>query len=133
MERQMAERKLEIETFCDEDDELLLRLSEGEIVETEEPGGCWYHLTPAEELIDLFARFAQRLLWRREGKPDAAITDMHIVSDKARSMAECFLRKVCRKLMGDTYGGDDGFNMSFVESIEVWMVDLQYWIENDGK
>jgi hypothetical protein len=95
----------------------IFHLRYGGIVETEPPGGSWYSFKFAPELADVFSRFAQRVIWQREGKPDHPITDMAEVGDDARAIARGFCATVC-------LAAENGVNRVFAEVAKAHLDDL---------
>jgi hypothetical protein len=70
------------------DDEDRLHIEYGGIAECEPADAAWYHVTPAEELIDTLTRFFAKVIEQRNATP--ALT--------AREYAEATLTKLCWRL-----------------------------------
>jgi hypothetical protein len=99
--------------------EALMRLQDGRIVEIERPGGHWFGCGPTPELVNLFARFIQRLRWANEGQPDRIITDDSEISKDARQRAEEYLLDVCVNRVGPS---NDEFFRAVRSGIDTLMV-----------
>jgi hypothetical protein len=103
MEKMMNELEL---TVIGNEYDRRLRIQFGDIIEIEQPDGAWYSILPAYPIVDTFARFFQRLIWKRDGVtpddlPRDAETDLTregLISEEAENLAVSFLEKVCRKI-----------------------------------
>jgi hypothetical protein len=104
----------------------LLKIQYGDVIEVEQPDSCWYSVLPDPAIVDTFARFFQKLIWKRDGvtpvdlqrDPEAGLTREGLISKEARNLAEALVHKVCRKIDASE---------DFYLLAEVWFED---WVKD---
>jgi hypothetical protein len=118
--------QLEINVIVDKDDDRLLKIEYGDIVEVEQPDSGWYSVLPDPAIVDTFARFFQQLIRKRDGvtpvdlprDPESGLTREGLIGKEAENLAESLLHKVCRKI---------DVSEDFYLLAEVWMED---WVKD---
>jgi hypothetical protein len=117
-------KQFEMTVIMNEDCDPLLQIEYGDIVEVEHPNSGWYSVLPDPAIVDTFARFFQKLIWKRDGltpvdlpgDPETGLTREGSLSKEAENLAESLLHKVCRKI---------DVSEDFYVLAEVWLED---WI-----